>query len=82
MELIRSLRDKHETKVQQDIIREAECVITVSDFADELYIAYNGVPLVPIKVTWTSKEILEELNLLRQNFIKAKSKDLKTSLIN
>ena len=82
MELIRSIKEKNQIQRCKEIQKLAEMLITVSDFADELYIAYNGVPLVPIEATWTSKEILEELNLVRQNFIKAKSKDLKTPLVN
>lgn len=54
----------------------AEETITLSDFESDLYIAYNGTPFVPIQEDWTSKQIVEELAKLRQNFCNAKIKQL------
>ena len=54
----------------------AERVITLSDFDSTLYIAYEGVPFVPICEEWTSKQIVEELEKLRQNYCNAKIKKL------
>lgn len=76
MELIRTLREKSQTKKQESIHRQAEEVITLSDFDSNLFIAYNGTPFVPIKEDWTSKQIIEELAKLRQNFINAKLKEI------
>lgn len=75
MEFIRTLKEKQMTKRRADIQEQAESLIRVSDFIDDLYIAYNGVPLVPIGKDWTSVQILQELNKLRQNYIKSKMKD-------
>lgn len=75
MEFIRTLREKHQTQRQNDIQNQAEALIRVSDFDDELFIAYNGVPLVPIEKEWTTKEIIEKLNLLRGNYINSKMKN-------
>ena len=72
MELIRTLRERSQTKKQMEIQQLAEETITLSDFDNSLYIAFAGTPLVPIKEEWTSKEIVEELNKLRQNYIKSK----------
>lgn len=47
----------------------AEETICLSDFADSIYIAYAGTPLVPIQPEWTSKDIMQELSKLRQNYI-------------
>lgn len=74
MEFIRTLREKHQTARQADIQQQAEEVIRIADFADSLFIAFNGVPLFPIEESWTSKEILQQLTLLRDNYIKAKMK--------
>lgn len=54
----------------------AEEVITLSDFDSSMYIAYNGTPFVPINENWTSKQIMEELGKLRQNYINVKKKEL------
>jgi hypothetical protein len=75
MELIRTLREKSQTKRQADIHRQAEETITLSDFDSQLYIAYAGTPFVPIQEDWTSKQIVEELAKLRQNYCNAKMKD-------
>ena len=74
MEFIRTLREKSQTKKEEEVQKMSEQVITLSDFDSSLYIAYNGTPFVPIKEEWTSKEIVEELSKLRQNFINAKLK--------
>ena len=74
MEFIRTLRERQQTRRQADIQEQAEALIRVADFADDLYIAYNGVSLVPIEKDWTSVQILHELNKLRQNYVKSKMK--------
>ena len=74
MELIRTLRQKQQTQRQYDIQRQAEDTICLSDFDNDMYIAYCGTPLVPINKEWTSVQILEELAKLRQNFINSKMK--------
>ena len=76
MELIRTIKQKHLTAKQNEIHLQAEELITLSDFDSSLYIAYGGIPLVPIKEEWTSKEIVEELTKVRQNFINSKLKQL------
>ena len=76
MEFIRTLREKNQTKREEDIRKQAEDLITLSDFDSSLYIAYQGTPLVPIKEEWTSKEIVQELDKIRQNFINSKIKQV------
>lgn len=72
MELIRSLRERSQTRKQRDAQLLASEIITVSDFADRLFIAYNGIPLVPIEESWTTEAIVKELNIIRQNFINSR----------
>ena len=74
MELIRTLREKSQTRKEEDIRRLSEELITLADFDSSLFIAYQGTPLVPIEESWTSKEIYEELSKVRQNFINSKKK--------
>ena len=87
MELIRtikenSVRKKHKKQSSQlDVYqKQAEEVITLSDFDNELFIAYRGVPFVPINASWATKEIVEELSKLRQNYVSVKMKDFNEEL--
>lgn len=75
MEFSRTIREKQVTKHQDDLMKEAEDTIKLKDFDSDLYIAYSGTPLIPIKEDWTSKEILQELTKLRTNYVNAKMKD-------
>ena len=75
MEFIKSIREKYQTQKQTDIIKEAERLITIDDFDDSLFIAYNGVPFVPIEKEWATKEIIQKLNDLRHNYANAKLKE-------
>lgn len=79
MEFIRTLRQKHQTARQADIEQQAEMLITLQDFDKGLYIAYNGTPLAPIDPSWTTKEIVQQLSIFRQNYINSHLK--KTNLL-
>ena len=74
MELIRTLREKSQTQKQADIRRLAEETICLADFDDEIYIAYNGTPLVQVNKEWTSAQIIKELSIVRENFMNSKLK--------
>jgi len=74
MEFIRTLRDKHQTARQNDIAMQAEARIRVSDFDNTLFIAFDGTPLVPIEKDWTTKEIVQQLSIMRNNYINSKMK--------
>lgn len=87
MELIRTIKEKSEEKVHKkqssklrEYMKQAEEVITLSDFNDELFIAYRGVPFVPIKTDWATKEIIAELSKLRMNYVNAKMKNFNEEL--
>ena len=75
MELIRTLREKQQIKRQAEIHQQAEDLITVQDFDDSLYIAYNGTPLAPIDSSWTTKEIIQQLSVFRNSFINSRMKE-------
>ena len=74
MEFIRTLRERSQTRHEEEVQKMSERVITLSDFDSSLYIAYDGTPFVPIDDSWTSKQIVEELSKLRQNYVNAKMK--------
>ena len=75
MEFIRTIREKQRTKRQAEIELKAEELITLTDFNDSIYIAYNGTPLAPIDPSWTTKEIVQQLTVFRKNFIESRLKD-------
>lgn len=75
MELIRTLKEKHQNQRMADIERMAEDTIQLADFDDQIYIAYNGTPLVPMEPTWSSKDIIGELKKLRSNFVNSRIKE-------
>lgn len=74
MEFIRTLRERQQTKTQENIEKQAEELITLQDFNSCLYIAYNGTPLAPIEPSWTTKEIVQQLSVFRNNFINSRLK--------
>lgn len=76
MGFLRNLIEGSQTQQEERILKMAEEVITLSDFDSSMYIAYNGTPFVPINENWTSKQIMEELGKLRQNYINVKKKEL------
>ena len=49
---------------------ESRLAIKVKDFDGELYIAVNGVPLLPIPQEWTASQILGRLSELRGGYSK------------
>lgn len=77
MEFIRTIRERQQTAKQESITKEAEQVITLSDFANTLYIAYNGVPYMQIDDNATPKDIIQKLSVIRNNYINARSESLK-----
>lgn len=72
MEFIRSLREKQQTARQNDIALQAEARIRISDFDDSLFIAFDGTPLLPIDKDWTTKEIIQQLSIVRNNYINSR----------
>ena len=74
MEFIRTIRERQQTKRQAEIHEQAESLITLQDFDDSLYIAFNGTPLAPIDPSWTTKEIIQQLSVFRNNYINSQLK--------
>lgn len=54
----------------------------MSDFANILYIAYNGVPYIQIYDNATPKDIIQQLSVVRNNYINARSESLKKNVLN
>jgi len=75
MELFRSLREKSQTKKEEDIRHMATDRISISDFDNNLYIAFDGAPLVLLDENLTCKELVGELSKVRENYISSRLKD-------
>ena len=76
MELIRTIREKRLTQRQLEIRQAAEEYISLADFDDSMFIAFNGIPLVQIEKDWTVPQILEKLSEVRSNYVNAKLKEV------
>ena len=77
VEFIKNLKEKQKIKRKLEITQQAENTICLSDFNNQVYIAYNGTPLVVVEDSWKSQEIIQELHKLRDNFISARLKEYK-----
>jgi hypothetical protein len=75
MELFRTFRERRNIRRQTEIQQQAEDLITLQDFNNSLFIAYHGTPLAPIDVSWTTKEIVQQLSVFRNNFIQSRMKE-------
>ena len=75
MELFRTFRERRNIRRQTEIQQQAEDLITLQDFNNSLFVAYNGTPLAPIDVSWTTKEIVQQLSVFRNNFIQSRMKE-------
>lgn len=75
MEFSRTIKEKQITKHQDDLLKQAEEKIYVDDFDSNLYIAYDGTPLIPISEDWLPQDIIAELSKLRQNYVGSKMKN-------
>lgn len=69
--LIKRFKNRQITKRKKEICQQANDFITITDFGDQLFIAYQNIPLVPIQKSWTSEEILQQLSITRNNYINA-----------
>jgi hypothetical protein len=69
MELIRNIKLKRLSMKQKSMFQESRMAVRVKDFENELYIAIDGLPLLPIPNDWTASQILERLNNLREGYV-------------
>lgn len=72
MELIEKWRERRDAARRQEMTEQARSRIRVADFDGSLFIAFDGTPLVPVEESWTQREIMQQLELLRGNYIKSK----------
>ena len=81
MEFTRTIRNRQITKHEDDLAKEAEKKICINDFDSNLYIAYDGTPLIPIEEDWLPQDIIAELSKLRRSYVKGKMKDYEPTFI-
>lgn len=75
MELFRTIREKSQTRKEEEIRVIATERISISDFDNQLYIAFDGAPLVLLDENLTCKQIVEELSRVRENYINSRLKN-------
>lgn len=75
MDLIRTIREKNESSKQSRIRKQAEELITIVDFDDQLYIGFEEIPLVLIEKDWTVDQIIDKLKTLRTTFVNGRMKN-------
>lgn len=76
MEFLNSFKEKKMTSRQREINEEATSNITLTDFENKIFIAYNSTPLIPVEDTWTPTEILTKLEETRNGYIEYKMSKL------
>lgn len=69
MELLKTIREKHETARQETVRQRAEELITFEDFDGHLYIAVGDIPAILIDGESTVSQAVEQLENLRSNYI-------------
>lgn len=72
MNLFQNIKERHRIARERDVRSQAIARIRVSDFDGVLYIAYDGTPLIPIESDWKTKEIMDQLNIVRNNYINSR----------
>lgn len=75
MELFRTIREKSQTRKEEEIRVIATERISISDFDNQLYIAFDGAPLVLLDENLTCKQIVGELSRVRENYINSRLKN-------
>lgn len=70
MNLIRKYTEKAAITKQKNIEEEAKNRITLSEYKGEVFIAFDGYPLVLIDNSEQVPQITEKLNGVRNSFIK------------
>ena len=75
MELFRTIREKSQTRKEEEIRVIATERISISDFDNQLYIAFDGAPLVLLDENLACKQIVGELSRVRENYINSRLKD-------
>lgn len=76
MEFIRTIREKQQTSRQMSIREQAHSCICLDDFDSQLYITYNGTPLIPIDSNLSQDEVMEKLQTVRDSYTNYKMKQL------
>lgn len=72
MDFLNTLKEKHRASRKAELEKTAESVIALTDFAGQLYIGFEGIPLVLIEDNWTISKIMETLNNYRETYVKSR----------
>jgi len=70
--MFESIRERRKDAKERQVTSDARRRIEVADSDGKLFIAYDGTPVFPIEAEWTTKEIMMQLEILRNNYIRSK----------
>ena len=75
MEFLNNLKQKIQSRREQEAKRMASSFITLSDYDGKLYISFQGNPLMDINENMSTSDILSKLKEIRDNYIYSKLND-------
>lgn len=78
-EWLEGRREQSRRKRAEEVKRAAVELVTLSDYAGSVYVAFAGNPLFALSEKTTMAEAVEKLNDIRANYIVAKLNDPCTS---
>lgn len=74
MDFINTLKERHQASRRAELTKAADAVIAVTDFDGQLYIGFDGIPLVLIDDSWTIRDILDTLSNYRNTYVQSRLK--------
>jgi len=69
MNILKNIKEKQTINRNNNIEQEAVSRITPSVYKGELYIAFDGFPLVIMDKGSTSEDLIQKLNTVRNSYI-------------
>ena len=75
MEFINNWKEKSHHRREEEVRVMANEFITLSDFDNKLYVAFQGTPLIVIDENLSVPDILKKLQEIRNNYINSKLKN-------
>ena len=75
MEFLNNWKEKSHQRREEEVKVMANEFITLADFENKLYVAFQGNPLIVIDENLSASDILKKLQEIRNNYINSKLND-------